>query len=121
MARTVIAPQSPLGSYPSLPLGAGAADVTFTANTDPTDRYAVIVDNKTMLLAYNTDSVDHTITIGSAADTFNRKGDITTYSVAAGKVACFGPFKTAGWGQNTNQLFIDVSDAKLELANITLP
>lgn len=123
MARTVINPQAslPLGSYPTLPISAGGADIGFTANSDPTDRFTPIVDNKTLLLAYNSDSVARTITIGSAADTpFNRKGDITAYSVAAGKVACFGPFKTAGWA-NTGNLNIDVSDAHLLLAVVTLP
>jgi hypothetical protein len=120
MARTTITSQSLLGAYPTLPISAGGADLEFTANTDPTDRSTPIVENKTVVLAYNTDTSAHTITINSAPDTFNREGDITAYSVAAGKVACFGPFKAAGWA-NAGVLEIDVSDPKLEVAVIQLP
>lgn len=121
MPRTVIAPVVLSGNYyPTLPLGAGAADYAETAVDDPTDRYAVIVDGKTMIHAHNTDTVARTITIGSVADSFQRTGDITNYSIAAGKIAHFGPFKIAGWA-NTGNLNIDVSDPKVRLTNITLP
>lgn len=120
MARTVITPQLPIGAYPTLPYSASAADVLFTPDDDPTDRYALIVEGKTFVLAHNTDSGAHTVTFTSVADSFNRTGDITAYSIAADKVAMFGPFKTAGWS-HSGQLYIDVSDPKIRLAVITLP
>lgn len=120
MARTVINPQTFIGSYPTLPISAGGADITFTANSDPTDRYAVLVNSKTLVLVYNSDVSSHTITIGSAPDSLNRLGDIAAYAVAAGKISVFGPFQTAGWA-NSGNLNIDVSDAHLLIAIITLP
>lgn len=121
MARTNIPANSSLvGSYPAVPLSAGAADVTETAVDDPTDRMTSLIDNKTYLLAHNTDTVARTITIGSTLDSLNRKGDITAYSIAAGKLALFGPFRTVGWSNGGN-LNIDVSDPKVRLAVLTLP
>lgn len=120
MARTNIGAQSPIGSYPLLPISAAGADLVFTAVDDPVSRSTPLVDNKTVLLAYNTDSVSHTITIGSVADALKRPGDIAAYPVAAGKVSAFGPFRTAGWS-NLGLLNIDVSDPKVRLAVITLP
>lgn len=122
MARTNIVPQVnvPIGAYPALPLAAGFADIGWTSNTDPTDRSTALVDKKTMVLAYNSDTVAHTVTFTSAVDPNNRKGDITGYSIAAGKVACFGPFQNTGW-QVGGLLLIDVNDPKVGLAVITLP
>lgn len=125
MARTNIAAQSPSPLFkpyypPSGGLSALAADLVLTLNTDPTDRSTALIDGKTMVLAYNTDTLSHTITIGSAPDTLNRSGDITTYAVAAGKVSVFGPFPAVGWA-NAGLLNIDVTDSHLVLAVITLP
>lgn len=124
MARTLIAPQTlPLwtgGAYPTLPIGAGDADITFVASDVGNGNSAALVDNKTMVLAYNSGATPRAITFTSAPDAQNRTGDITAYSVAAGKVAAFGPFKSAGWAI-TNLLEINGAHAELTLAIITLP
>lgn len=107
--------------YPVTPLGAGSADVPFTAVDDQTDRETPLVNGKTMIYAFNSDTVARTITIKSQPDpTFNRLADITNYSVAAGKLARFGPFLTSGWG-NAGKLEWDVSDPKLRVAIEQLP
>jgi hypothetical protein len=120
MSRLTIAAQTLDGAYPALPYDAGAADLSFTATDDQTDRETPLVDNKTVVLAMNTDESAHTITIHSVADQFNRVGDIAAYSVDPGKVARFGPFKTSGWAASA-KLLIDVSNATLRLAVVTLP
>lgn len=124
MARTDIPvqtlPRWTGGVYPSLPLASSAVDFMFTAVDDPTDRQTPLVDAKTVVMAYNTDSGAHTITFTSVLNAFNRAGDITAYSVAAGKIALFGPFRNAGWA-SLGKLLIDISDPKLRLAVITLP
>lgn len=122
MSRTNIAAQSIASTYyPTLPLGAGSADIVETANDDPTDRDTALVDGKTLVLAHNTDSGAHTITFTSVVDApFNRTGDISAYSIAAGKIAKFGPFKSAGWA-NSGRLQIDVSDPKIRLTVLQLP
>ena len=121
MARTNIVAQSLLGSYPALPVSPGAADPGFTSTSDPTDRVTALVDSKTIVIAKNSDVSNHTITFTSVPDTLLRPGDITAYQVDAGDISIFGPFKNAGWGQTGNLLFIDVSDAHVQLAVITLP
>jgi hypothetical protein len=121
MARTAITAQTLTSPYyPVLPLGAGTADLTETAVDDPTDRQTTLIDGKTVILAHNTDVGAHTITFTSVADSFNRTGDITAYSIAAGKIARFGPFKSSGWA-TSGQLLIDVSDPLVRLAVVTLP
>lgn len=120
MARTNIAAQSFIGAYPTLPIGAGGADLTFSNGDVANGNSSALVDNKTVVLAYNTDSSAHTVTFTSAPDTLNRAGDISAYSVAAGKVAAFGPFKAVGWAVG-GVLEINVSDATMHLAVITLP
>lgn len=124
MARTNVAAQTlpitPGGNYPTLPIGAGLADITFAAADTVNGNSTVPVDGKTVVLAYNTDTVARTVTFTSAPDSYNRSGDITAYSIAAGKVACFGPFKTAGWLVG-GVLEIDASNALLHLGVIQLP
>lgn len=120
MARTTITAQAPLGAYPVLPISAAGADMIFTATDDPLDRQTPLISGKTLVFAYNSGASARTITFTSAEDTFHRKGDITAYSVAAGKVAMFGPFSSGGWA-TSGQLYIDISNAELRLAVITLP
>jgi hypothetical protein len=120
MPRTNIAAQSLPGAYPVLPITANARDVTFVpadvANTNETP----LVNDKTTVLCRNVGASPRTITFTSVADTLNRTGDITAYSVGAGEAAIFGPFKTVGWA-HTGVLWIDGAHAELELAILTLP
>jgi len=120
MARSVINANLTPGSYPDLPIAGNALDLSFTANSDPTSRYALLVNSKTYVLAWNTDSGSHTITFTSVPDSVNRPGDIT-YTVGAGVISQFGPFQAYGWSQDGAQLWIDVSDAKVLVAVVTLP
>lgn len=120
MARTAIAAHTLVGSYPELPLAPAEADLIFTANDDPVSRQTALVNAKTVVIVYNTDVSAHTITFTSVENTTHRTGDITAYSVAAGKLAAFGPFQSAGWAYG-GQLQIDVSDPKLRLSVLTLP
>jgi len=121
MARVLVTPQTTPGAYPALQPGAGSLTITFQACDPSLLNYAPLVNGKTYLLAQNTDSGAHTVTITSVADApFNRTGDITAYSVAAGVVAQFGPFATAGWS-NGGQLWFAGNDATIKFAVITLP
>src|ERR1700693_2628493 len=98
MARTNIVTQHLVitGPYPNpLPPTPGSVAIAWTANTDPTDRSTILTDQKTMVYAWNTDSVDHTITFTSVPDPFNRSGTFP-YTVPAGVIAPFGPFALAG-------------------------
>jgi hypothetical protein len=130
MARTNIvanaAGVSLLTSYPTLPIGSDAATPSFTSTSDVAiSRQTALIDGKTMVLAYNSGTIAHTISFTSIVDSLNRAGDIETYSVkpasAAVPIAIFGPFKSPGWAQTGNVLFIDYSDKELQVAVLTLP
>ncbi len=87
---------SPFGSIPVLPLTPGGNDLTWTGTSDPTSRYAQLVNSKTVILAQNLDSTSHTVLVVSVADPYNRTGDISGYSVGPNTTSLFGPFNTAG-------------------------
>ena len=111
---------SPFGSIPVLPLTPGGNDLTWTGTSDPTSRSAQLVNSKTVILAQNLDSTSHTVSVVSVADPYNRTGDISDYSVGPNKTSLFGPFNTAGWA-NSGSVYINVSDAHVQLAVIQLP
>jgi hypothetical protein len=122
VARVAVAAQTTPGAYPTLQPGAGTRDISFQAYDAGLGCQATIVDGKTLILVKNDHVSDaKTVTFLSVADSvYKRTGDITAYSLAAGDVALFGPFKTAGWAL-VGQLQIDASSADIKLANITLP
>jgi len=120
MARTNVAAQTMAGAYPSLPVAANAADLTFVGGDVANGNETPLVDNKTVLVFRNTNVSAKTVTIVSTADSLNRTGDITAYSIGAGEIARFGPFKTVGWA-SSGKLRFDVEHADVEVAVITLP
>lgn len=118
MARVLVAAQTLPGAYPSLPLGVGSR-VLSEQVADPTNfQYTPLVDGKTVVIVHNTDTGAHTVSFTSVPDALNRSGDITSYSVAAGVIAIFGPFKLAGWS-NGGQLWFQANDATVKFAVIT--
>jgi len=120
MARVLVAAQTTPGAYPAFPISANSLDMDFQTSDNSLGNYTPLVDSKSLVLAWNTDSSAHTITFTSVADTFNRTGDISAYSIGAGEIAMFGPFKTAGWS-HSGELWIDTSNSTVELAVVTLP
>lgn len=125
MARQLISGSTvkalPQTYYPATPLDAGSADLVWTSSGDQPDReIALTTDGKLVLYAHNTDSGAQTITISGVVDDKNRLGDITDYSIAAGKTSRFGPFARAGWA-NAGKLFIDLSDPLILLSAEILP
>lgn len=121
MARVNIAAQTTPGAYPTLPVTANSLDLAMQALDASLGNYTALVDSKTFVLAQNTGVGARTITFTSVADAFGRTGDITAYSIGAGELAIFGPFKAAGWSQSGTQLYIDGSHAEVKAAVITLP
>jgi hypothetical protein len=99
-ARVLIAAQSVVGAYPTLPITANSLDLTETAGDATNGHYTPIVEAKTVVIAHNTNtgSTARTVTITSAPDAQGRTGDITAYSLGAGEISRpFGPFVAAGW------------------------
>ena len=131
MARVLVAAATTPGPYPVLQPGAGTLALAFQAADPALKQYTPLVSGKTYLLAMNTDSSAHTVTISSVADAFKRTGNITSYSLAAitgttPVIAQFGPFATAGWltptdGVSVAGLWFEASDATVKFAIVTLP
>ena len=118
--RTLVAPQTLPGAYPTLPPGAGSRLITWVAyDVGNTDRVAII-ENKTLILIHNLSGSAKTVTFVSSVDAYGRVGDITNYSVAGLGTAVFGPFRAAGW-LTSGFLTITAEDANIQIANVTLP
>ena len=121
MTRLALTPQTLLGAYPTLPLAANAADVTFTAaGASFADGAKFPVTGGEILLVKNGEQSAQTVTITSVIDERKRTGTITAYSIGAGEMAAFGPFQPEGWMQADGQVYIaasadDVSFAVLRL------
>ena len=131
-SRVLVAAQTTPGQFPALQPGAGSLAIGFQA-ADASNFNYCLLGTKTYLLAMNTDSGAHTVTISSVTDAQTRKGDITTYNLPAITgttpiIAQFGPFSVspAGWltptdGTTPAGLWFAASDATVKFAVITLP
>lgn len=117
MARTALSKVVPTGSYPTLPLSAGAATITLTA-ADTVNQNSVPWGNahRLLVIAQNTGASARTVTITSAADGLGRTGDISAYSIAAGGVAVLGPFERPGWAQADASLYLEANNAEVKFA-----
>ena len=120
MARTALPIIAPLGSYPALPITAGAATYVLTA-ADIVNNNSFVSTGRELLLIQNTAAGAGTVTVHSVADGLQRVGDITTYSVPAAGFAVLGPFNKAGWVQTDGTIWLDGSAITILFAVIRLP
>ena len=119
-ARIVLTKTTPLGSYPSLPITALAAHLTMTA-ADASNKNSFVASGNDLVVAWNSGAVDaHTVTITSEPDPMKRTGDITAYSIAAGLMAIFGPFKAEGWKQTDGKVWLEANHAEIKFGVIAL-
>lgn len=125
MARTVITPQKPVSGYPTLPLGALAAQLTFQAGVLVGTGMQVVSTGRELIVLQNVDAAPQTVTILSTPDPYNRTGDITAYSLPIGSVtpqfAVIGPFPVTGWRQTDGNIYLSMSSVNLKVAVIQLP
>lgn len=116
MSRVVIAVQTPKGPYISGAPAAGSLDLVETA-ADTTNFEATPISGNEILLAHNTDTATHHITVTSAPDERGRSGDITSYAIAAGKIAAFSLVNGApGWRQSDGNLYYQADDITVKFA-----
>lgn len=120
MARLVITPAVPKGSYPTLPITADTADIVFAVAGTYTDGEGWANTGREILLAYNSGASPYTVTISSVAY-LGRVGDVTAYSLAAGEFAMFGPFDPKGWNQADGMVYVVGSNALVKFCVIQLP
>lgn len=119
MPRTTIAVQVPKGPYPALQPAADALDMTLTA-CDTVNFNQTPLSGTLLLIAQNSGASPYTITISSVADSRNRTGDITAYSLAAGDVAMFLINQADGWLQSDGNLYYQGSNAAVKFAPIKI-
>lgn len=113
MARTAIPPITMGSSY-----AASMTAVTFTAS-DTVNGNSVLSTGKELIVARNTGGASYTLTLTSVVDAFGRLGTITE-TLAAGAYRAFGPVQVAGWRQAGNVLWLDGSNAAIEIAVLKL-
>lgn len=121
MARLALTVQEPPSAYPTLPLAANDADVTFTAaGADFADGASFAMTGREILLVRNPTGGALTVSIDSVADSRRRTGDVTAYSIGAGEIAAFWINRTEGWRQSDGTLHFEGSATGLEFAVIRL-
>jgi hypothetical protein len=118
MARQTLIKQTPKGPYPALPIAADALDVAFVA-ADATNKEQFVPGNDTLVLVKNDGAGARTVTFTSAKDDKNRTGDVTAYSIGAGKIAAFR-FKKPGWMQSDGRIYMEAEHAEIKYAVIQL-
>ena len=118
MARLALSPIVSLGSYPSLPLSAGAADFAFTpAGASYADGFSFPLTGRELLIVHNGNVGAQTVTLDSVpANRTSREGDVSAYSLAADDYAIFGPFAMDGWEQSDGNFHGEGSATDVEFA-----
>jgi hypothetical protein len=108
-----------VGPFPATLAQAGATAMTPVAG-NATDHEEVSLTGREIVVVRNSGASARTITFTSAADPYNRTGDVTD-SLAAGKIAFYGPFSMQGWAQTGGKLHFDVGHADCLISVIRLP
>jgi hypothetical protein len=116
MSRVLVATKIAPGPYPS-----AGVDVSAFVAADASNFNYFLSTGRELLIAQNTDTNPHTVTVHSQADNFGRTGDITAESIAAGHFHIFGPFAKSYWADSTGNINIDASDATVKFLVIQLP
>lgn len=125
MARTTIPTASiitPIGPYPSLPVAALAAHLTWQASDVANLNQFPLSSGKYVILMRNVHaSSAFTWTLTSATDERRRTGDISTYSLAAGAQSAFLLDNYVGWLQSDGMMYLNGSDANIQFCILRLP
>jgi len=100
MARTELTKTTKPGGYS----GSGKELVMTAADT--TNQNSFKANGNDIVVARNTDSSAHTVTITSTDDKFGRQEDITQ-SVPAGDIYIFGPLPLHGWQQSDGSIYLE--------------
>jgi hypothetical protein len=119
MPITDLTVQGVLGPYPALPLSALALAIAFAA-ADVANGNKFPITGKEVIIAFNSDSSAHTITLSSAPDALGRSGDIASYGIPATSYAAFAPSQVSGWKQSDGTMHISANDATVKFAILRL-
>ena len=116
MSRTTLTPVA----ISTNPYATTGVPLVFTAG-NVADGNDFASTGREILVAQNTDSGAHTVTVASVADTFGRLGNITADSIAAGDYRVYQIFPQLFWAQTGNLINVNVDSATVELAVLKLP
>ncbi len=114
MARTDLTKTTKPGGYS----GSGTK-LTMTA-ADTTNQNKFKATGKDLVVAHNTDTSSHTVTVTSTDDKYGRQEDISSYSVPAGEIHIFGPFPLHGWQQSDGYIYLEANNSSVELGIINV-
>lgn len=115
MARTALTKTVALGGYQ-----AALTTLTMTA-ADIVDLNSFVASGRDLIVFHNTGAGINTVTITSAADPYNRTGDLTTIDIAAGGYRIYGPLPKTGWEQTGGSVYLQASSVEVKIGVITLP
>lgn len=98
-----------------------AAVLVTWEDADTTNDNETRLTGREIILARNTGSNPHSVTITSVSSPYGRTGDITQ-AVAGGAMYVFGPFgQTEAWAQTDGTIYFEADDDEVEFAVIRLP
>jgi hypothetical protein len=118
MARTLIPAASiitPIGPNQGTASIAGLLDIVWQASDVANGNYFTPSPGD-FLLIQNTAGVSGTFTLTSAPDASKRLNDITTYTLATLKTACFHYGDLNGWRQTDGTIYVNGSAATILFA-----
>lgn len=126
MPVTAITTQAIAGPFPTLPVAATSLDLVWTAG-DPANGNEFAADNLVtsgpqgsiggdILLAWNTDTNPHNLTLQSQPDAQGRSGDITNYQVGAGVISAFKYSEFTGWSDVNGNVLLTTDSALVKFA-----
>ena len=95
--------------------GAGSLVITLAA-ADAVNGNKFIATGKEIILAQNTDSSTHHITITSAPDALGRTADIASYAVAGSAFVAFDLNQLPGWQQGDGTVLLSADNALIFFA-----
>lgn len=120
MAYTAIAEQAVAGPYYAEGGAAELTTVTFTA-ADATNSNQIVMSKKRVLLLFtNGGASPATVTVLSSADAYGRKGNITTFSIAAGAYAARF-FEAPGWEQTLGGKNLVITPSATDIEVLAIP
>jgi hypothetical protein len=117
MARTTLTALKAQGAYGAY--AANGADLAMSA-ADVSNMNQVVATGYDLIVAHNTGASTRTVTITSVADKYGRTGHITSYSLAAGEYAAFGPFELEGWKQSDGYLYFQADHAEVKFGIVAM-
>lgn len=120
MARLVITPVQPAGSYPSLQPAATSLDYAYQAPGLASDGIGWLNTGREILLVRNSSAGALTFTVTSVP-LYGRSGDITAYSIGANLFSLLGPFDPKGWNQSDGMVYVAGSTTSVLFAVVRLP